>query len=81
MKWITLIIGIAIIAGGVWFLMKPNSADGPTVDDAMMEETNHEGVMEDGTMDMDMDMPAMEGEGGEMMMEGDAMDSEVNKTQ
>jgi plastocyanin len=54
MKWISLIIGGIIIIGGIWFLMSPDSADGPAV---------QEGTAEEGTESAQMPAPGFEGSG------------------
>jgi len=56
MKWISLIVGGAIVIAGIWLLMKPSDVNGPTpdevgVEESMMDNSQHEGVMEDGTLE------------------------------
>ncbi len=53
MKWTSLIVGVIIIIGGVWFLLKPTSADSPTVGapETQIEQTSEGKVFEDGTLD------------------------------
>lgn len=53
MKWMSLIIGAIIIIGGVWFLLKPTSADSPTIGAPETQVAPITGgkVMEDGTLD------------------------------
>lgn len=69
MKWISLIVGGIIIVGGIWLLMSPDSANSPAVEDAAMEETTeHDGSMEDGTSEMAVPAPGLEGSGVEEMV-------------
>lgn len=55
MKWISILIGIIIVAAGAWLLFKPSDVNGPAPETEQTQETemmeNEEAVMEDGTLE------------------------------
>lgn len=75
MKWLSLIIGIIIIAAAAWLLFKPSDANGPAPESQEAQETemmegaegesmdSGEMQMEDGTLDASVDVSAAVGAG------------------
>ncbi|MAZ67156.1 hypothetical protein CL652_00035 [bacterium] len=63
MKWLSLIIGGAILAGGIWFLLSPNNADGPSVEDSTIERTSNpeqQGIQAEGELQLTVPATGLE---------------------
>lgn len=79
MKWLTFLIGVIIVVGGVWLVFSPQSADSPET-----QELEEGSMMEEGDMKMEGGESVENGhDGGAMMEDGTIkeLDKSSTKTQ